>query len=105
MRNETRARARHAALARGLLAFIVGAASGALAEDTTPPVQPAPAQTAPTPTEPTKEPAGKPASAPATTQGADGDDQGADYEKNAAKRFTPTERTPADRNVSFPVDI
>ena len=32
-------------------------------------------------------------------------DQDDDYDRNATKRFTPSERTPADRNVSFPVDI
>ena len=48
--------------------------------------------------------ASKPAAKPAGKSDAD-DDEGGDYEKNAAKRFTPTERTPADKNVSFPVDI
>lgn len=77
-------------------------AVGAVAEDDK---APAPAATpSPAPTAPATPPAAqkpdttaKPAPNPV--------DESGDYEKNAAKRFTPSERTPADKNVSFPVDI
>ena len=87
-----------AALARLVLVSSVGAAAIALADDRSQPA--APATNAPAP-----KPATPAANAPAEKKAGADDDEGADYEKNASKRFTPTERTPADRNVSFPVDI
>jgi hypothetical protein len=76
--------------ARLVLALSVGAASIALADDQSQPAQ---------------QPAAPATDAPPQKKTGTDDDEGADYEKNATKRFTPTERTPADRNVSFPVDI
>ena len=112
MRNDGNRILWHAAL----LVLIVGTAA-AVADDTAPQPapasSPAPAQTpAPAPAAPAApkaaKPADKTAAPPAAKPGGKsdaGDDEGAEYEKNAAKRFTPTERTPADKNVSFPVDI
>jgi cytoskeletal protein RodZ len=80
--------------ARLVLALSVGAASIALADDQSQPAQ-----------QPAQKPAAPATNAPAQKKTGTDDDEGADYEKNATKRFTPTERTPADRNVSFPVDI
>ncbi|HZF15876.1 MAG TPA: hypothetical protein VE046_08065 [Steroidobacteraceae bacterium] len=83
-------------------------AVGAVAEDDKAPAPaatpaPAPATQPATPAQPAAPAAKKPdtAAKPASQD----DDEGADYDKNAAKRFTPSERTPADKNVSFPVDI
>ncbi len=101
MRNDGNRTPRPAALLPALLTLVIGSVIGtttAGADDSAP--QPAPA--APTASAPADKAAAKPAAKP--VDGND-DDQGADYEKNAARRFTPTERTPADKNVSFPVDI
>ena len=91
-------------LARLALMLGLFVALGAIAEDDknpTPPPQQAPAP-----------PANPPATPPPATKKADPSAADAnpvepddDYDKNATKRFTPSERTPADRNVSFPVDI
>jgi hypothetical protein len=88
-------------IVRLALMGVLFAAVGAVAEDDK---APAPAATPTTQTAPATPPAAqkpdtaaKPAPNPV--------DESGDYEKNAAKRFTPSERTPADKNVSFPVDI
>ena len=108
MRNDSNSIHRRAALLCALLTAVIGTAI-AFADESPPPPgpasSPAPAQTpAPAPSAPAAPAASKPAAKPAGKSDAD-DDEGSDYEKNAAKRFTPTERTPADKNVSFPVDI
>lgn len=99
MRNDDNRIHWHAALA-----ILIAGAAVAVADDTPP--QPAPSTAAPAETAPAQ-PAEKAAAKPAKPAGKNDvdDDEGAAYEKNAAKRFTPTERTPADKNVSFPVDI
>jgi hypothetical protein len=87
-------------LARLALMLGLFAALGAIAEDEK---NPAPAP--PPPAQPANE---TPPAAKTTNPSADDAnpvDQDDDYDKNATKRFTPSERTPADRNVSFPVDI
>ena len=81
----------HAVLA--VLTLALGAR--ALADDPSPPAPATPAKKVEAPS----------ATPPPANKSDTDDDEGADYEKNAARRFTPTERTPADRNVSFPVDI
>jgi len=116
MRNDSNSIHRRAALLCALLTAVIGTAI-AFADESAPPPgpasSPAPAQTpapapsapaAPAASKPADKAASKPAAKPAGKSDAD-DDEGSDYEKNAAKRFTPTERTPADKNVSFPVDI
>lgn len=98
MRNETRGIGWFGFSLRLALMLSLFAALGAIAEDE----NAAPPPVAPTPARP------DPATAPAKVDKADKnatDDEGSDYEKNAARRFTPTERTPADKNISFPVDI
>jgi len=77
----------------------------ALADDETQPAPATPTQATPAPAAPV--PAKKPATdkKPAADKSDQNPDDSGDYEKNAAKRFIPSERTPADRNVSFPVDI
>jgi hypothetical protein len=93
------------------LALMAAAAMAvALADDETQPApapstQATPAPAAPAPTPATTGAASAPAKKPATGKSDQNSDDSGDYEKNAAKRFIPTERTPADRNVSFPVDI
>lgn len=100
MRNEQRGFGWFGLLARLALMLGLFAALGAIAEDEKSPA-PTPQQAAPPP--PANPPAAKkpdPSADDATPR-----DQDDDYDKNATKRFTPSERTPADRNVSFPVDI
>ncbi len=89
-------------IVRLALMGVLFVALGAVAEDDK---APAPAATpSPTQTAPAAPPAAqKPATAAKPTPNPV--DESGDYEKNAAKRFTPSERTPADKNVSFPVDI
>jgi hypothetical protein len=89
-------------LAAALFATLAGGGSAVFADDPVPTVD---AKPAPEQSKETKPPPAKPAVKPADSTKNSDDDEGADYDKNAAKRFTPTERTPADRNVSFPVDI
>jgi hypothetical protein len=99
-----------------LLVFLAMASVGAVAivraDDPAPPGAPAPKGEAPkadAPKPANPKPAAKPpasnATQPAANPADSGDVEGPDYDKNATKRFAPTERTPADRNVSFPVDI
>ena len=106
MRNESGHSNDGPRLARVLFAAVamasLGIVSAVRADDPAPASAPAPKPDASKPN--TKAPA-KPATTPAAKPADAGDDESGDYEKNAAKRFTPTERTPADRNVSFPVDI
>ena len=108
MRNEDvprESRARIARVLRGLTAIAcVGFACSVLADDPASPPQNAPATRPDAQVPPAKPPtAGAPT--PSSKKGEQDTDDSGDYDKNATKRFTPSERTPADRNVSFPVDI
>ena len=90
-------------LARLALMLGLFVALGAIAEDDQNPAPPPPQASAPPANPPTAPPAAKkPDPSADAAKPMDEDD---DYEKDATKRFTPSERTPADRNVSFPVDI